>query len=106
MLRSFGVFVLAALAELGGAYAVWQWARGGGSILLAALGAGSLFFYAWLQTIQPFNFGRAFAAYGGVFIVTALVWGWLVDGHSPDWWESVGAFVCLIGAAIIAWMPR
>jgi small multidrug resistance family-3 protein len=106
MLQSIVAFVLAAAAELGGAYLVWQWVRGGRGWALGLLGAGSLLVYALLQTTQSFTFGRAFAAYGGIFIAGALLWGWWVDGHVPDRWDVVGVAICLVGAAVILWMPR
>jgi small multidrug resistance family-3 protein len=106
MLKSIPLFFLAALAEIGGAYLIWQWARVGRTVLLALLGAGLLLSYALLQTAQPFNFGRAFAAYGGVFIAVATLWGWWIDGRIPDRWDWMGVAVCLIGAAIVLWMPR
>jgi small multidrug resistance family-3 protein len=106
MLRTVALFVLAALGEIGGAYLVWQWARVGRNLAFALAGAGLLFAYAFTQTTQPFNFGRAFAAYGGVFITVALLWGWLVDGHVPDRWDWIGVAICLAGAAVILWMPR
>jgi small multidrug resistance family-3 protein len=106
ILQSVGFFVLAAAAELGGAYLVWQWVREGRPWWLALIGAGSLFIYALLQTSQSFGFGRAFAAYGGIFIAGALVWGWLIDGRAPDPWDWIGAAICLAGAAVILWMPR
>ncbi len=106
MLRSIALFILAALGEVGGAYLVWQWLRAGRSLILAVLGAGLLFTYAVLQTTQTFNFGRAFAAYGAVFITVATLWGWLIDGRIPDRWDWVGVGICLVGASVMLWMPR
>lgn len=100
------LFILAALAEIGGAYLVWQWARAQRPIAWAILGIASLFSYALIQTLQAFNFGRAFAAYGGVFIIAALLWGWGVDGRIPDRWDWLGAAACLAGVAIMLWAPR
>ncbi len=99
-------FLLAACAEVGGAYSVWQGLRAGRAALFGIGGAVLLFIYAWLQTTQPFNFGRAFAAYGGVFIVVATLWGWLVDGRTPDRWDWLGVSVCLAGVLIIIGGPR
>ena len=106
MLQSIVTFVLAAAAELGGTYLVWQWIREGRGWVLGLLGAGSLLVYALLQTTQSFTFGRAFAAYGGVFIAGSLLWGWRVDGHVPDRWDVAGGAICLLGAAVILWMRR
>ena len=106
MLKSTLLFLLAAIAEISGAYLIWQWQRAGKPLLFALLGAVILFTYALIQTSQTFAFGRAFAAYGGVFIVVATLWGWWIDGRVPDRWDWTGAGVCLIGAAIILWIPR
>lgn len=106
LIRSFVLFVLAAVAEISGAYLIWQWARVGRTVGLALIGAGALFIYALLQTTQPFNFGRAFAAYGGIFITIALLWGWWVDRQTPDRWDFVGVVICLAGVIVIIAMPR
>jgi len=106
MLKSSILFFLAALAESGGVYLIWQWQRAGKPGAFGLLGAAALFVYALIQTGQAFNFGRAFAAYGGVFIVTATLWGWWVDGLTPDSSDWLGAGICLIGAAVILWGPR
>ena len=104
--RAAGLFVIAAVCELGGAYLVWQWRRGGHAAYFALMGLAALFLYSLLQTAQRFSFGRAFAAYGGVFIATAMIWGWWVDHRTPDRWDWLGAGVCLAGAAIILLAPR
>ncbi|MGC1376235.1 MAG: YnfA family protein [Anaerolineales bacterium] len=106
MLKSVLLFVVAAIAEISGAYLIWQWQRTGKPLLFALLGTGILFTYALIQTSQTFSFGRAFAAYGGIFIAAATLWGWWVDGRTPDHWDWVGASVCLLGAAIILFAPR
>ena len=101
IVKSAGLFLLAGVCEIGGAYLIWQWRRNGQSALLALAGVVALFLYGLAQTGQPFNFGRAFAAYGGIFIVMAMAWGWWIDGRLPDRWDWLGAGVCLAGAAII-----
>ena len=106
MLKSTLLFLLAAITEISGAYLIWQWQRAGKPLLFALLGTMILFTYALIQTSQTFSFGRVFAAYGGVFIVVATLWGWWIDGRAPDRWDWIGAGVCLTGAAIILWMPR
>ena len=106
MLKSTLLFVFAALSEIGGAYLIWQWRNNGKALWLAAAGAAVLFLYGLIQTAQTFTFGRAFAAYGGVFIAAATLWGWWVDGRLPDRWDWIGAGVALVGAAVIVWEPR
>ena len=105
-LRTIGLLVVAGLLELSGAYLIWQWVREGKSAWLAFLGLGALLLYGITQSQQAFGFGRVFAAYGGVFIALALVWGWLIEGQSPDRWDLIGASLALIGAAVILWAPR
>ena len=105
-LRTVTLFILAGVAEIGGAYLIWQWGRGNRPAVLGLLGIISLFVYGVTQTLQTFNFGRAFAGYGGIFVVLATLWGWWVDGRVPDRWDWTGAGVCLVGVAIILWAPR
>lgn len=104
--RTISLLVLAGIAEISGAYLIWQWIRNGKSAWLGLLGVGALLVYGLVQTLQTFSFGRVFAAYGGVFIAVALLWGWVVDGQAPDRWDWVGASLALLGAAIILWGPR
>jgi small multidrug resistance family-3 protein len=100
------LFLVAGLAEIGGAYLVWQWVRAGKPILWSMLGLLALFVYSLVQTLQVFNFGRVFAAYGGVFITLAMLWGWKIDGQLPDRWDWLGVSICLVGVSIILWAPR
>ncbi|MEV6410986.1 YnfA family protein [Kribbella sp. NPDC051718] len=107
VLRSVGLFGLAAVAEIGGAWLVWQgvrehrgvwWVLGG----MVALGA-----YGFVATLQPdANFGRILAAYGGVFVAGSLAWGMVLDGFRPDRWDVAGAAVCLAGVGLIMYAPR
>jgi small multidrug resistance family-3 protein len=106
VIRTIGLFVMAALAEISGAYLIWRWRNLGQSAWLALAGVTLLFVYGLIQTAQTFTFGRVFAAYGGIFIAAATLWGWWVEGHAPDRWDWLGAGVCLIGAALIIWGPR
>lgn len=106
VVRAIFLFLLAALGEIGGTYLIWQWQRSGKPVYFAVLGAIALFLYGLVQTAQAFSFGRAFAAYGGVFIASAILWGWWVDGHVPDRWDWIGAGVCIVGALIILFAPR
>jgi small multidrug resistance family-3 protein len=105
-LKTVGLFVVAAVFEVAGAYLVWQWQRSGKSALFALFGLAALFIYGLIQTLQTFSFGRAFAAYAGIFLLVAMLWGWFVDGHMPDRWDVIGAAICLVGSAVIVGMPR
>lgn len=101
------IYIAAAFAEIAGCFAFWAWARLGKSPLWLAPGVLALVAFAWLLTLVPVSAaGRAFAAYGGVYIAASLVWLWAVEGMRPDRWDLVGATVCLIDAAIIIFPPR
>lgn len=105
--RSIALFVIAAVAEIGGAWLVWQAIREGGPWWLAALGGVALFVYGFVATFQPDpNFGRILAAYGGVFVAGSLAWGVVLDGFRPDRWDLIGAGVCLVGVSLIMYAPR
>ena len=108
--RKIGITVLfffvAGLCEIGGGYLVWLWLRDGMSWLLGALGGLVLFLYGIVPTQQPSHFHRVYAAYGGVFIVMALFWGWIFEGSAPDRFDTIGAIIALAGVAIIFYMPR
>lgn len=107
MIKSAFLFVLAGLAEIGGGYFVWLWLREKKSVILGIAGAIILFLYGVIPTLQDYpNFGRVYAAYGGVFIVLSLLWGWFIDKKKPDKYDWIGSCVALIGAAIIIWTPR
>jgi small multidrug resistance family-3 protein len=105
-LATFALFVVTALAEIGGCYAAYQVVRAGKSPLWLLAGALSLAAFAWLLTLHPTAAGRIYAAYGGVYVATAVAWLWLVDGQTPDRWDLVGAAVSVAGMAIIAFGPR
>ncbi|GGR15397.1 YnfA family protein [Deinococcus ruber] len=108
MLRSLGLFALAALAEIGGGYLMWLWLREGYALWMGLLGAVILVGYGILPTLQPasFDFARTYAAYGGLFIVCSLLWGQLIERRSPDAPSVWGALLALIGALVIAYWPR
>lgn len=100
-------YIGAAIAEIAGCFAVWAWLRMDKSVLWLLPGMVSLALFAWLLTlVDTENAGRAYAAYGGVYITAAIFWLWLVEGAKPDRWDLVGAAVCLSGAAIILFGPR
>lgn len=104
--RSIFYFVLAGLLEIGGGYLVWLWLREGKTAWYGLIGAGLLVLYGVIPTLQPANFGRVYAAYGGIFIVLAILWGWQIDKIAPDRFEVLGGLVALIGVAIIMYWPR
>ncbi|HKU10283.1 MAG TPA: YnfA family protein [Sinomonas sp.] len=107
ILRSSVLFVLAAVAEIGGAWLVWQSVREGRPWWWAGLGMLALGTYGFVATLQPdAHFGRILAAYGGVFVAGSLVWGVLIDGYRPDGWDISGAAICLAGVAVIMFAPR
>ncbi|HYH39553.1 MAG TPA: YnfA family protein [Azospirillum sp.] len=101
------IYAGAALAEIAGCFAFWAWLRLGKSALWLLPGLLSLTLFAWLLTRVDAAFaGRAYAAYGGVYIAASLAWLWVVEGSRPDRWDLAGAAVCLLGAAVILFAPR
>jgi small multidrug resistance family-3 protein len=103
---SFALFFLAALFEIGGGYLVWLWLREKRGLVFGLLGGLTLAIYGIIPTFQPANFGRVYAAYGGVFIVSSLIWGAFVDKKNPDKYEIIGALIALIGVLIMFYIPR
>ena len=103
--KTLALFVVTAAAELAGCYLVYVWHRRSASAFTLAGAAASLALFAWLLALHP-NAGRAYAAYGGVYVACAVLWGWLVDGQRPDRWDLVGAAVSVIGMLIIVLGPR
>ncbi|MBK0869201.1 YnfA family protein [Saccharopolyspora sp. HNM0986] len=107
VLRSVVLFVLAAFAEIGGAWLVWQGVREHKGLLWMGAGVIALGVYGLVATLQPdAHFGRILAAYGGVFVAGSLLWGVLVDGFRPDRWDLIGAALCLAGVGVIMYAPR
>lgn len=105
--RSLILFAVAALAEIGGAWLVWQGVREHKGWLWIGLGVISLGLYGFVATLQPdAHFGRILAAYGGVFVAGSLAWGMALDGFKPDRYDVIGALICLIGVAVIMYAPR
>lgn len=106
ILKSLFYFLLAGLCEIGGGYLVWLWLRENRSLWLGVASAVVLALYGVVPTLQPANFGRVYAAYGGVFIVLSILWGWRVDKVAPDRFDVVGGLVALAGVLIIMYSPR
>lgn len=106
-MRAIPLYAAAALAEIAGCFAFWAWLRLDRSALWLVPGMVSLAAFAWLLALSPADqAGRAYAAYGGVYIAASLLWLWMAEGQRPDGWDLLGAAVCLMGAAIILWAPR
>ena len=104
---TLGIYLAAALGEIGGCFAFWAWLRLGRSAWWATGGVAALVAFAVFLTRVDVAFaGRAYAAYGGVYIASALAWLWAVEGHRPDRWDLVGAAMCLAGAAVIVLGPH
>ena len=96
------IYALAALAEIAGCFSFWAWLRLDKSAWWVAPGMASLAIFAWLLTlVDTPAAGRAFAAYGGVYIAASLIWLWSVEGARPDRWDVIGAAICLVGAGLI-----
>jgi len=107
IVRSLLLFALAALAEIGGAWLVWQGVRENRGVLWVGAGVIALGLYGFVATLQPdADFGRILAAYGGVFVAGSLLWGMLVDGFRPDRWDLIGATICLVGVLVIMYAPH
>ncbi|MCA0173174.1 YnfA family protein [Bacillus sp. RAR_GA_16] len=100
------IFVFAGLAEIGGGYLIWLWLREGYSSLVGLTGGIVLALYGVIATLQVYpDFGRVYAAYGGVFIVMSILWGWGIDRKPPDTYDLLGGAICLVGVIVIL-LPR
>ena len=105
--KSLLLFAVAAVAEIGGAWLVWQGVREHRGLLWMGAGVIALGLYGFVATLQPdTHFGRILAAYGGVFVAGSLAWGVVMDGFRPDRYDITGALVCLVGVAVIMYAPR
>ncbi|MGJ4949525.1 YnfA family protein [Bradyrhizobium sp. HKCCYLS20291] len=106
-MRTALIYIGAAITEIGGCFAVWGWLRLGRPAWWLLPGLLSLTAFASLLTLADSDAaGRAYAAYGGIYIAASLAWLWTIEGARPDNWDITGAGVCLIGAALILWGPR
>jgi small multidrug resistance family-3 protein len=107
VIRSLSLFVLAAVAEIGGAWLVWQGVREHRGLAWIGAGIVALGAYGFVATLQPdAHFGRILAAYGGIFVAGSLAWGMYFDGFRPDRYDLIGAAICLVGVAVIMYVPR
>jgi small multidrug resistance family-3 protein len=106
IVKSLSLFVIAGLCEIGGGYLVWLWLRESRSVWFGLAGAAVLIAYGIVPTLQPAHFGRVYAAYGGVFVVLSILWGWKVDNILPDRFDVIGGLICLAGVGVIMYWPR
>jgi small multidrug resistance family-3 protein len=106
ILTSVLLFLLAGLLEIGGGYLVWIWLRGDQPMWVGLLGFLLLASYGIIPTLQPAHFGRVYAAYGGVFIVLSMAWGWRIDGIAPDRFDLIGSSLALAGVFLMMYAPR
>jgi small multidrug resistance family-3 protein len=106
LLFTLSLFFAAAIAEIGGGYLVWLWIRKKKKLIVGLFGGVVLFIYGMIPTLQPANFGRVYAAYGGIFIVFSILWGVWIDKKKPDRYEIIGSFIVIVGAVIIYYAPR
>ena len=105
-LKTFSLFVATAIAEIVGCYLPYLWLTKGASAWVLVPAAGSLVLFVWLLTLHPTAAGRVYAAYRGVYVATAIVWLWIIDGLRPTAWDFIGATVAIIGMGIIMFAPR
>nr|WP_239454475.1 YnfA family protein [Bacillus suaedaesalsae] len=104
---AIGLFILAGIAEIGGGYLIWLWLREGKTYYFGIGGGLALSLYGVIATFQTFpSFGRVYAAYGGVFIVLSVLWGWGIDRKTPDIYDWLGAIICIIGVSVMLFAPR
>lgn len=103
--KTFGMFVVTAIAEILGCYLPYLWLRQGRSAWLLLPGAASLVLFAWLLSLHPTAAARVYAAYGGVYVGVAILWLWFVDAVRPTTWDMAGVAICLVGMAVIMLGP-
>jgi small multidrug resistance family-3 protein len=106
VLTSITLFFVAAVAEIGGGYMIWKWLRERKGLLFGIIGGIILFIYGVIPTFQPAQFGRVYAAYGGIFIISSILWGMFIDRKKPDRYEVIGSVIAVMGAVIIFYSPR
>lgn len=106
IITTLGLFFFASLLEIGGGYLVWKWIRDHKGKFFGLIGALILFSYGIIPTFQPANFGRVYAAYGGIFIISSIMWGYWIDKKKPDKFEIIGSIIVLVGVVIMFYFPR
>ncbi|MEZ8031438.1 MAG: YnfA family protein [Nitrosopumilus sp.] len=106
ILTSIGIFIFAALLEISGGYLIWRWLKNHQGKIIGLIGGLILFSYSVVMTLQPENFGKVYAAYGGIFVIFSLLWGYWIDKKKPDRFEIFGSIVVLIGISIMFYFPR
>jgi small multidrug resistance family-3 protein len=106
IVTTLGLFFFAALLEIGGGYLVWKWLRDHKGKVFGLIGGLILFSYGIIPTFQPANFGQVYAAYGGIFIISSILWGYWIDRKKPDMYEIIGSIIVLIGVAVMFYFPR
>lgn len=106
VIKSILIFLLAGLCEIGGGYLVWLWLKEGKPFWYGLAGGLILILYGVVATLQPANFARTYATYGGFFIVMSLLWAYKFDNFSPDKYDIIGASIALFGVLIIFYAPR
>jgi small multidrug resistance family-3 protein len=106
IITTLGLFFFAAALEIGGGYLIWKWLRDHKGKIFGLIGGLILFSYGIIPTFQPANFGRVYAAYGGIFIIASIMWGYWIDKKKPDKFEIIGSVIVLVGVAIMFYFPR
>lgn len=106
IVTTLAVFFFAALLEIGGGYLVWKWLREHKGKIFGLIGGLILFVYGIIPTLQPAEFGRVYATYGGIFVVMSVIWGYWIDKKKPDRFEVMGSIIVLLGVAVMFYFPR
>ena len=106
ILSTIGLFLFAAVLEIGGGYLVWKWLRNHKGKIFGLIGGLILFSYGIIPTFQPADFGRVYATYGGIFVLVSILWGYWIDKKKPDKFEIIGSVIVLIGVAVMFYFPR
>ena len=106
ILTTIGLFLFAAVLEVGGGYLVWKWLRDHKGKAFGLIGGVILFAYGVIPTFQPADFGRVYATYGGIFVLVSIMWGYWIDKKKPDRFEIIGSVIVLVGVAVMFYFPR